>query len=144
MLCSVHLQRIYISFAVTCPFVFACAWVVQRSHGAKRREHKEIINGDQYGITPVTNWVKWLSYSNRLQSNQRARNVSPEASTMFFVSSYCSWKCVSVRSQRQILVHSPAYQISFTQNHSFVTITSRQACEENKILSKWLWKTTYE
>lgn len=46
------------------PFVFARAWVVQRSHGAKQREHKEIINGDQYSTTLMSNWVKWLSYWN--------------------------------------------------------------------------------
>lgn len=33
------------------PFVFVCARIIQRSHGAKQREHKEIINGDQYSIT---------------------------------------------------------------------------------------------
>lgn len=68
MLC-VFAKNLYL-ICCDVPFVFVCASVVQRSHGAKQREHMEIINGDQYCITPVSNWVKWLSYSEcRRQSN---------------------------------------------------------------------------
>lgn len=89
------------------PFVFVCAWIIQRSHGAKQREHKEIINGDQYGVTPVRNGEMVVIF--KWQQTVGSATV--------FVNSCRSSQSVSVCPLWRILVRLPAYQMIFTQNN---------------------------
>lgn len=82
------------------PFVFVCAWTVQRSHGAKRRENKEIINGDQCPCE------RRLSYLNGSTPQTAVKTNRQEFSHwIVFVNSFCHSQRVSVCPLWGLIVH---------------------------------------
>lgn len=118
MLCT-FAKNLYL---ICCDVPFClCVPESSKEHMVQSKGNTQIINGDQYSITPpwITGWngcpIQIAADSNQIKQPR----MYPLKPPHLFVSSCCSRKCVSVCSVRRILAHLLAYQMTFTQKHSF-------------------------